>query len=86
MSPLVAILIVAEGAFICTVILGATFFASYLLGLVFFHCDCLYLASLAPDVVGRAEEGKEVVELPQGNVEGLEVLVYFHLSCSRQSS
>ena len=86
MPPFVALLIVAEGAFLCLMIPGVTFLAFFLLSLRFLYCDCLYLASLALDVVGRTEEGEEVVELPQGDVKGLEVLVHLHLSCSRQSS
>ena len=62
------------------------FFASSFLSLGFLCCDCLHLTPLTLDVVSCTQEGEEVVELPQGDVKGLEVLVHLHLSCSRQSS
>ena len=51
----------------------------------FFRYHSLHLAPLPSDVVRRAEERQEVVELGEGDVEGLEIFIYLHLSGGRQA-
>ena len=71
----------------CLIPLGSLITWSSFCGSVWFlRYHSLHLAPLPLDVVGCAEKGEELVELPEGDVEGLEMFIHFHLSCSRQAS